>query len=486
MIQQLKYKLQPLLRLCWLGMLLATGAGCKKYLEVPIPIGSIVGTSVFQNDNTAAATLNSIYARVYANGYFDGNTSVGFYTGLYTDEWKNLSATALDNQSVYGNGVSSSSAGATGFWSKFYSQLYSVNLAIEGLSAAGNNLSYRDQWLGEAYFLRGQLYFYLTNLYKDVPLVLQSDYQVNNQLARRSQTDVYLQIVSDLKQAQSLLDSRYHNVAGAVTTDRGRPNRYAATALLSRVYLYTLDWKNAESQADSLINNVADYQLPALSKVFQLNGPEVIWGVVPYNAGLYPYTVKDATSFYLPPGKQPSAQGVIGSLADSLVKTFEPGDARYTNWVGADTVPASGTSPMAIYYYPNKYRVRSTAAAQEVVVFYRLAEQYLIRAEARAQQNNISGGLSDLNAVRTRASLASLSTATQAGLLSAILHERRVELFTENGHRFFDLRRTGNLDATMAIAAPLKGGTWASFKAWWPIPLSDIENNTHLDQTSGY
>jgi len=482
MTQQLKYTLQPLLRLSWLGLLLVTFAGCKKYLDVPLSISSIAGASVFQTDNTSAAALNAIYAKCYSSGFFDGNAGVGFYTGLYTDEWKNQSA-LQDNLAIYGDGVSSSSAGITGFWSNFYSQVYSVNLAVEGLSATGNNLKYRDQWLGEAYFLRGLLYFYLTNLYGDVPLVLSSDYLANNQLARSAQADVYKQIVSDLKQAQSLLDNYYHNVSGAVTTDRGRPNRYTATALLSRVYLYTQDWKNAESQADSLIKDVADYQLPVLSKVFLINNPEVIWGVVPFSSA---YTVKDAISFYLPAGKIPSAQPVAGTLSDSLVKTFEAGDARYTNWVGIDTVPASGSTPMAIYYYPYKYKVRSATAAQEVVALFRLAEQCLIRAEARAQQNNLSGALADLNMVRARASLPASAATTQAGVLTAILHERRVELFTEVGHRFFDLRRTANLDATMNVIAPLKGGAWSSFKAWWPIPVLDIQNNLHLTQTSGY
>jgi hypothetical protein len=474
-----------LLRLSWLGLLLVTFAGCKKYLDVPLSISNIAGASVFQTDNTAAAALNSIYAKCYSSSFFDGTAGVGFYTGLYTDEWKNQSSLP-DLGAIYGDGLSSALGGITGFWSNYYSQVYSVNLAVEGLSATGNNLKYRNQWLGEAYFLRGLLYFYLTNLYKDVPLVLSSDYLSNNQLARSAQADVYKQIVSDLKQAQSLLDSYYHNVSGAVTTDRGRPNRYAATALLSRVYLYTQDWKNAESQADSLIKDVADYQLPALSKVFLVNNPEVIWGVVPYNAGSYAYTVKDANAFYLPAGKTPSAQGVAGTLSDSLVKTFEAGDARYTNWVGIDTVPASGNTPMAIYYYPGKYKVRSATAAQEVVVLFRLAEQYLVRAEARAQQNNMPGALTDLNMVRARASLPASAATTQAGVLTAILHERRVELFTEVGHRFFDLRRTGNLDAVMNVIAPLKGGAWSSFKAWWPIPVPDIQNNLHLTQTPGY
>ena len=117
---------------------------------------------------------------------------------------------------------------------------------------------------------------------------------------------------------------------------------------------------------------------------------------------------------------------------------------------------------------------------------FRLAEQYLIRAEARAQQNNISGAQADLNAIRTRAGLANVTATTQTGLVTAIYHERQIELFTEFGHRWFDLKRTGQLDAVMGIAAPQKGGTWASYKALIPIPASEISINPHLTQNPGY
>jgi len=302
--------------------------GCKKYLEVPLPISSIAGSSVFQNDNTAAAALTGIYGALYSQGDFDGNSGVGCLTGLYGDELKNQSVLP-GNLALYGDGVSSTVGGVTTFWSNFYGQLYSVNLAIEGLTGA-TNLNYTNQWLGEAYFLRGFLYFYLTNCYGDAPLVLGSDYLANNGLARSPQADVYKQIVADLKQAQSLLDSKYHNAAGAVTTDRGRPNKAAATALLARVYLYTRDWKDAGSMADSLIADAADYQLTPLSKVFLLNSPEIIWGLEPFNAGLYPYIVKDARTYYLPAGKTPASAAVLSTLSDSLTKAFEAGDARYS------------------------------------------------------------------------------------------------------------------------------------------------------------
>jgi hypothetical protein len=462
-------------------------SGCKKYLEVQLPIGSIAGSTAFDNDYTSAAALNNIYYFMYNRSNFDGPGSVSFSYGLYGDEFRNYS-TATSYQALYSTGVSSTLGGVTGLWTNLYNQLYSVNLAIEGLTPK-TNLSYRDQWLGEAYFLRGLIYFYLTNLYGDVPLILGSDYLLNNGLARSPRADVYKQIVADLQQAQSLLSTQYKDGNGVIATaatGRARPNRAAATALLARVYLYMQDWKNAAAQANSVIADAATYQLVNPAQTFLVNSNEIIWGLVP-SGTTYGYKVKDVPTYFLPKGKTPLAANVPVALSDSLVNAFEAGDLRYTNWVGIDSVPVSGTTPAAVYYFAYKYKANGTyTTAPESVVMLRLAEQYLIRAEARAQQNDVTGALADLNAIRTRAGLPASTATIQATVLSAIQKERRIELFAENGNRFFDLRRTGALDALMTNLAPLKGGAWASFKAWWPIPQTDIDSDKQLEQTPGF
>jgi hypothetical protein len=466
-------------------LILIVASGCKKYLEVPLPIDRIAAGAAFDNDYLAAGALNSVYSSLYLGNNFDGSQSVNWYTGLYGDELKHFSQNA-SYQAVYMNGVSSTLGGVTALWVNLYKQLYSVNLAIEGLTPGNKGLNFRNQWLGEAYFLRGLLYFYLTNAYGDVPLVLGSDYLKNNSLARSPQADVYKQILSDLQQAQTLLTPELRDGAGAVTKDRGRPNQAAVSALLARVYLYMQDWRNAATQASILIGNTATYQLVNPAQTFLVNSTENIWGIVPTANSIANYKVKDVSLYFLPKGKAPLAAGVLATMSDSLVNSFEPNDLRFTNWVGIDTVPASGSTPLAVYYYPYKYKANGTyTAAQETLVMLRLAEQYLIRAEARAQQSDLNGALADLNAVRARAGLPASAAVTQTEIVNAILKERRVELFTE-GHRFFDLRRTKNLDALMTKVSPLKGGSWDSFKQWWPIPLSDVQSNKSLLQTPGY
>ena len=473
--------------LCLLSLLIATG--CRKYLEAPLPVNEITASSAYTTDNAAAAALNSIYDQLYSDGIFDGNGSIGYMTGAYSDELTNLSSTPA-NVAVYEDEVSSSLGGVTTAWTEIYAQLYSVNTAIANLPSQSTiAVPHRDQWLGEAYFLRGLLYWYLTNLYGTAPLVLGTDYATNNTLARSAQTDVYAQIVSDLKQAQGLLSDSYYNASGATTQDRGRPNRMAAFAMLAKTYLYMGDWKDAEAQEDSVIGDVTDYQLVKPLQTFLIGSPEVIWGIEPDNSAYPGYIENDVLAYYVAAGNIPTGVAVGVCLSDSLVASFEPGDLRYTDWVGADTVAASGTTPAAIYHYAYKYKANGTyTAPQEYVTMCRLGEQYLIRAEARAEEGNTAGAITDLNVIRARASLPPTTAVSQIDVLSAIARERRVELFCEMGNRFFDLRRTGTLNALMMNVAPLKGGLWNSdgHQAWWPIPLTDVENDTHLIQTPGY
>lgn len=114
----------------------------------------------------------------------------------------------------------------------------------------------------------------------------------------------------------------------------------------------------------------------------------------------------------------------------------------------------------------------------------RLAEQYLIRAEARIQQGKLDDGRNDLDAIRHRAGLPNLSTSlTQPALLLAVEQERKVELFAEWGHRWFDLKRTKRADA---VLGPIKGANWQSTDTLYPIPSDAIRTNANLTQNEGY
>lgn len=459
--------------------------GCEKYLEnTQLPAGTIAGKDAFTSDNAVSAIVTGSFFSLNSSGPFSGGgaSNMAYTTGLYTDELRNISTSAFAI-ALYTNAIS---ANNVGHWTDLYSKIYVVNGAIEGIRNTPAMLYYKDQWLGESLFTRAFLYYYLVNLYGDVPLALTTDYTVNNQLSRAPQSQVYQQIIADLKAAQSLLSSDYKDGYGSKTNDRVRPNQAAATALLAKAYLYTQQWDSAEVQAASIINNTA-YQLQTPDQVFLANSKETIWALATISdVKAYEYSLyNNGMPAELTPPKDPAgAYSVLVAMNSYLLSAFEPDDARFSNWVRSTTITASATSPAVTYYFPNKYKSSTNGAEKEVVL--RLADLYLVRAEARARQNNISGAQADLDVVRTRAGLPGTTAASQPALLTAIAKERQTELFTECGNRFFDLKRTGTIDGVMNVVAPQKGGSWSSYKQLWPIPPNDIVLNPHITPNPGY
>jgi hypothetical protein len=454
---------------------LAMTTGCKKYLNIPLPVNEISGSDAYGSDATTAGVLNDIYYNLELGGRLCGPGGLGNFAGLYTDELQTLSTSSAMLQTFYVNKILGDNGGGYS-WQQLYPQINTANVTIETMRSS--KLPMKNQWLGEALFLRGLLYYYLTNIYGDVALAVTSDYVTNGSLSRSPGTDVYKQIIADLKEAQGLLGTDYVDYTGATAADRARPNKAAATALLARVYLYTGDWADAEAQASGVIGDNT-YAIETPANVFLVTSRENIWGIIP-TLGLY-YAVADAAAYQITPGTTPSASFIGSILSPQLVSSFEPNDARFSSWVGVST---AGTIN---YYFANKYKIKSSAPAlTETLVMLRLSEQYLIRAEARAEQNNLSGAISDINVIRTRAALPGTTASSQVDILAAVLQERRIEFFTELGHRFFDLKRTGSIDAVMGAVSPQKGSIWASYMRYWPIPTSETQRNTKLKQTPGY
>jgi len=470
--------------------LLLSVTGCKKAIDVGPPRASLAGDNVYTSNGSAESVLSGLLSNMAGNGtLYNGANSVSLLMGLYADELINYSTSSTNYIPFYTNTLSSQGKG-TFFWSDIYIQLYTCNTAIQGLSnpAATLTPAIQKQLLGEFKFIRAFIYFYAVNLYGDVPMPLTSNYLVNNSLSRTPKAQVYQQIIQDLKDAQTLLsDGKYLTGTGAATTDRIHPNKQAASALLARVYLYLQDWQNAEAQATSVIGTSIYTLEPNLNQVFLKGTREAIWQIQPVNVG---YNNADAYVLVVTTSPSQSIATQV-PLNNILINTFEAGDNRFTNWVGKITVPAKGNTPTATYYYAYKYKVNSSeltpAPVTEYPVMLRLAEQYLIRAEARAQQGNTGGAQADLNAIRARAGLAATTAAGKDDLLAAIAHERQIELFTEMGNRWFDLKRTGKADAVMSVVLQQKsGGIWNSNKQLLPIPNSEILIDTKLTQNPGY
>jgi starch-binding outer membrane protein, SusD/RagB family len=471
--------------------------GCQKIVEVNTPPTKTSTENAFKDNSTAAAVLTGIYGQL-CNNYFNAMTlpATSLNEELAAD---NLALFDLTSQlgltSIYQNALEpkySTSSDLT-YWRTTYTILYTINSSILSLR---NNVYLKpmlnNRLLGEAYFLRAFCYFYLVNLYGDVPLILTPDYVENSSIARISSSEVYNQIVADLIQAETLLDNNYVASDGMTfTNERLRPNISAVQALLARVYLYQRNYAAAEVMATKVIDQSAHYDLAInLEEAFIKNSSETIWSLQSVSLG---YNTREAALFILP-DYGPEGYTYPVYISKSLLNNFEPGDNRKEKWIGNVTVD------LEKFYYPAKYKIAYDAtksSVDEYTIVLRLSEQYLIRAETRNEQNNIAGAVSDLNVLRMyRRAAPTISvpnplpdvsvSVSQDQLREMILNERRVELFTEWGHRWFDLRRSNTLDAVMTEAQNTKGGTWNHFKAFYPIPVSDILLNPSLTQNEGY
>lgn len=461
-------------------LLMAAATSCKKFVQVSSPVTSVNSDNVYATDATAASVLTGIYTTISSQGIFSGLSSASLYLGLMADEF-NFYPSAVNFLPFYQNALSNGNLVGGDFWSNIYPVVFVANAAIEGLTDNSSLTPEVDkQLLGEAKFIRAFCYFYLVNLYGDVPLVTSTAFETNSTLSRTPAATVYQQIINDLKDAQNLLSDHYIDATLLnPSSDRLRPTVWAADALLARTYLYTGDWADAETEAGLVIANTSLYGLSPLGTAFLMNSNEAIWQLQPVNSN---QNTPDGVLFLLPASGPSNTNFVY--LSPNLLNSFEAGDMRRTNWVDSVTVNV-GTTPTT-YYYAYKYKVSTAATLSEYEMLLRVGEQYLVRAEARAEQKNLSGAATDLNAVRIRAGLSNTTAATQSDLLTAILHERQVELFTEMGHRWLDLKRTGMIDPVMSIVTPQKGGTWNTQKALFPLPLTDLQRDPNLVQNPGY
>jgi hypothetical protein len=461
----------------FLSIIFATS--CTKLVQIDPPVNSITTSETFADSADAESALSGIYS-------YMSYTSLGFGDGLLTicasssaDELLPFIATGdflnLSNNTVLaGNGYTAI------LWQQAYQYLYQANAIIAGLqSSASITQSAKLRFMGEAKWFRAFIDFYLVNLYGNIPLITTIDYKISAVAHQTPSTDVYQAIIADLTDAQNMLPSDYSAGGG----ERIRVNKWAATALLARVYLYTRDYTDAEIQAGTIINNTGMYSLDNnLNDVFLINSSEAIlqWqnnstvNVSTYNATSEGYLLVPIDSTTNP----------IFYLTPELLNAFETGDMRKAAWV--DSSSYNGVT----YYYPYKYKLgqaqaEANAPVTEYYTILRLAEQYLIRAEARAQENKLPDAINDLNVIRNRANLSNLSSSlTQTQVVNAVAQERRVELFAEWGHRWLDLKRTGQVGAVFS-GIPYKSA-YQSFQQLYPIPLSEITDDPNLKENPGY
>jgi hypothetical protein len=461
---------------------------CKKLIEIAPPVDTITTEQVFKNNKQAEWAMAGVYSRM-----INGNSQLQmlgydyFSAGL-----ANLAGSLSSDQLLV-------TAGSTDFtrhvlntnaltilnavlpntiWSTAYKTVYDANGVIEGIAASTSPQftdSARRLYTAEAKVIRAFSYFYLTNFFGDLPMVLTIDYNKTKNLTRSSVPVIYAQILKDLTEAKNDLPDDFSNG----NNERVRVNKWLAEALLARVYLYTRDYQQAINSATTVIDQTGLFQLESdLDNVFKKNNPESIWQLAQHSqAGekstpegkiFVPPSVLSYPAFYFP---------------DQLLALFDPSDKRKSHWM------ASFDNGTNLLYYPFKYKIGlSYGTPEEYYTVMRLAELYLIRAEARVllAAGNKNSAIGDLNVLRQRAGIADLSTTLTADqVVQAIADERQRELFVEWGHRWFDLKRTGKA-ADVLSAIPYKQPWKGDYQLLYPVPKAEVEANIALGQNPEY
>ncbi len=207
---------------------------CKKFVEVDPPIDRTTGASVFSSESSAIAALTGIYTRLASGDAFasfaTGYSSFSILAGLSSDEITLYGGmpTSSNYYAYYANSLyasAPSNAPGTESWPRLYSIIYTCNSAIEGLADADLvREKVKNQLMGEALFMRAFCYFYLANLYGNVPLIVSTDFKANASIGSSTQVELNSRIISDLSAAKLLLSRDFIDASLLqITSERVRP-----------------------------------------------------------------------------------------------------------------------------------------------------------------------------------------------------------------------------------------------------------------------
>lgn len=448
--------------LLFASMLCLTVA-CSDFLETESPSDQLDQQMVFNDPQTADAAMNNIYVSLAEGGFFNGNSSeIGFLLGCYTDELDVLTMQNSDPRKFYDAAILPDNTAVKRLWNTTYKQIYAVNNIIEGVEGSDNlPETVRNSLKGQALAVRGILHFYLSQTFGDIPYIKTTDYNVNKKVSRQSVSDVVRLAVDDLKEAESLL------IDESTTVEKILVNRLVVQAFLARMYLYQKNWSESLRYADMLVSNPV-YELESLETLFLKQSTSAVWQLKPTITGFNTY---EAMAHIFTANPAPLAQ-----LSADLLNIFEPGDKRKEEWV-----KFVGNTDHSAHSF--KYKQRGfTSPSMEYSVVLRIEEMYLIAAEASAELANWTDCNTYINSIRSRAGLESVELSDMTAAEKAILKERRVELFCEFGHRFYDLKRRNKLMDLLHVKP-----NWMEYFKTLPIPQDEILlNGNLLPQNTGY
>jgi hypothetical protein len=429
---------------------------CKKFLDVQPQDAIADDAGVITDKSSAETAVRGLYRALSDNAYY-GSTFVtlGYLCG------DNIVWTGSQSviQQFISHNVRADNANVASAWSGIYATINRANYIIDKVPAVTDPLLTQDlknQFLGEAYFTRALCYFDLARTWGGVQITLTPTTTPNDKygIKRSTAAQTYDQVLSDLVAADSLLPA---------ATNRFRATRKTVWALRARYHLYRQQWADAETYAGKVIADSANYKLVQPYSAFFANNATATSESVLELSYSTTYT-NNHRNYWQPPANGGTRQWAPNDALLALVN--DPA-------IGGNRSSLAAKTAAGLWYGNLYYRSPATDPAYII----RIAELWLIRAEARAQRNDLAGAVSDLNAVRARAGVAPTEAATRANLLLAIENERRLE-FAFEGHRWYDLVRTGRAAAVLGITD--------ANKLLLPVPAAEVLNDPDLEQNPGY
>ncbi|WP_158022019.1 RagB/SusD family nutrient uptake outer membrane protein [Flammeovirga pacifica] len=442
--------------------------GCESNLNVQ-PVASIDANEAIKDANGLNSALNGLYNDFQSDSYYGRDLFI--LNELSANDGKRT-GTSLDYQQFENHSILSDNANIESLWSSAFGAINTANNIIERATPIEMDEATKENIIGEAYFLRTLAHFDMVKLYGGIPYKSKSTQGVSDEInaARISVEETYNLMLADLLVAKE-----------KVTIEKGNffVNPVAIDALLARVELYyasyllqmggdsEVHFQKALTYAEAVISS-GKYELePAFGDVFTTKeNTEVIFQLN------YSAQDRNRMSYYLSPISL-GGRGEV-TFSTSLKNSYKGNDLR-SDFIFQDfpTLDGSATSKRVAKY-------QDTANGADAIIILRLADMYLIKAEAHfmlegiAEQDKI---LEAINEVRSRSNDPLVNLGSDP--LKTILDERRWE-FCFEGHRWTDLVRTGRATNLLGIS---KNATL------YPLPLKEIQTNTNInqeDQNPGY
>ncbi|TDE14510.1 RagB/SusD family nutrient uptake outer membrane protein [Dyadobacter psychrotolerans] len=454
------------------AILLITSVSACNVLDIK-PLSQISSSQAFASLNSAEGVVNGMYnnlqtvymwrVQVISDVASDMSQQIDTWDALISADEFNFSA---DNSEV----------------EDLYTSLYrcvdianSIVANVPEMTVAQTN---KDDLMGQAYFVRALSYFDLARFFGGIPNVYGTEGVVLKLTPSVGVTEADFSPRSTLRQTYDQVEkdlieaiAKLPETRASTDLTRAKATKPAARALLARYYLYNQQWAKAEQFATEAIAN-----LPlsvAFETAFRSKNTAESLFELQFNAtdgaGL--------RNWYYPS----SLSGRGGTALHD--KTYaemiaDPADLRGK---------LTAKNPTTNTFYTTKW---NTAQNADNIQILRRSEQYLIRAEARAEQNNLTGAAADINVVRTRAGVAATTAATKDALIAAVMQERKLE-FVGEGHRWFDVIRRGTGLTTFASVVRTRGSLPSysikvAGKQVLPIPSAEIRTNTKVVQNEAY